>query len=173
MSSKLHNDPIIYRALGTIRGTYQPSKDDPALGILIADDGVKFQATLSPDIATQLDTQAEKLLSMALWKCYFRTRPATLYLFRVKTENVSKNTQHSFRVNKFQVDGKVIRVNKNSVSVQIKPNEFKGKPFTLTLLGNLSNDLSHRFCRFKLRRKGKSYYIETVRLLESLESLAL
>lgn len=169
MSILLHNDPIIYRAYGTIRGTYQPSKDDPTLGILITDDGVKFQATLSSDIASQLDTQADKLLSMALWKCYFRTRPATLYLLKVKTENVSKNRQNSFKVDKFQVDGKVIRVNKDSVSVQIKPNEFKGKPFTLTLKGNLSNDLSHRFCRFKLRRKGKSYYIETVRLLESRE----
>jgi hypothetical protein len=160
MKTKIHNDPIIYRAYGTVRGVYQPNSNNPTTGILTTDDGVKFPATVSYDIAVLLENNPDKLASMALWKCYFRTRPTALLLRAVKTEKVEKNRQHSFRVNKFQVDGKVIKTGKDAVSVQIQPNESSEKPFTVTLKGNIDGDLSHKFWRFKLRRRGKSYYIE-------------
>ncbi|WP_013325657.1 hypothetical protein [Gloeothece verrucosa] len=161
MSEKPHNDPIIYRAYGTVRGTYKPSKTDPTTGTLTTDDGVKFPAIVSYEVATLLEHQPQQFFGLALWKCYFKTRPASLELKKVETSNVENPRQHSFRADKFQVDGRLVKVNKESVTVEIKSNTRESESFTLTLKGTFSGDKAWPFWRFKLLRESKSYVIQS------------
>jgi hypothetical protein len=53
----------------------------------------------------------------------------------------------------------VLGVGQGSVRVRIKKNRGSGKPFNLSLKGTFDYDPSHKFYRFELRRKGKSYHI--------------
>ena len=64
-----------------------------------------------------------------------------------------------WRVDNFVVAGEVLGVGQGSVRVRIKKNRGSGKPFNLSLKGTFDYDPSHKFYRFELRRKGKSYHI--------------
>ena len=105
--SQQDKDPIVYRAIGTVRGIYKPSKSNPTTGILTTDDKEKFNVVLLREVADLFTEKNEDLTQQCLWKCYFRTKPVTLELKDVTTKKVDKNRYQSFKVNKFQVQGKV------------------------------------------------------------------
>lgn len=168
MAQKQHNDPLIYRAYGTLKGIYKPSKADPTTGTLTTDDGERFPAVLSGEVAElfrESNPEVEQLKQQCLWKCNFRTRPVTVQLKKAKITKVDKNQQHSFRANRFQVDGQLLKVNKTTVSVLIKANEGEKKPFILMLNGKFNEDKSYPFWRFKLIRKGRIFQIVWVKKL--------
>lgn len=163
------NTPIVYRAYGTVRGIYKPSRTDPTKGILVTEDKEKFHATLIGEVAdlfTSNSEETKKLTKQCLWKCYFRTKPVTLELKAAETIHVNKPRYHSFKVDKFQVQGKLNKVNKTTVQVEIQPTNEEIQPFTWQLKGKFTEDASYPFWRFNLIRKRRSFEIVSLKKIE-------
>jgi hypothetical protein len=94
---------------------------------------------------------------MGIWRCFFRTRPSSLCLTRVKFDNFDYTGKN--QVDNFIVEGQVVQVVQDKVKVLIKSNKGPGKPFHLSLKGTFEYEPSHQFYRFELKREGKSYHI--------------
>ena len=163
MSQKSHQDPIIYRAYGIVRGTYQPSRENLKKGTLTSDDGTSFRATLVDERAIAVFADGQEPFQPLVWRCYFRTKPSSLQLSQPKRDGCRR--YGNLRVNQFRVDGEVTQVKGETVSVRVKRNVGKGRAFTLTLKGRFDYEPEHRFWRFKVLRDGKSYRILTARKL--------
>lgn len=155
---KPHDDPIIYSARGRICGIYRPSSTNFLQGILLTDDGLKFPAKLTNDVATQLKANCDLLKVAQIWKCYPRINPPLVELVKLKSEVQTAQDLKRKGVNKFRIVGQVESIKDQEVTVLIKRNELPPEgaetTFTLLLLGNLSSDTIGQFWKFNVRREG-------------------
>lgn len=162
-NAKPHEDPIIYSARGRICGIYRPSPENFLQGILLTDDGLKFPAQISGDVATKLKANRRLLTVAQVWKCYPRTNPPLVELVKLKSQAQTIEDLKRKGVNKFRVAGQVEAIQDQVVTVLIKRNEFPPKgqdiAFTLTLRGDLSSDAVGQFWKFNVRREGWNWTI--------------
>lgn len=157
MSQKSHQDPITYHAYGKVSGFYKPSGEDIRKGSFTTEDGTIFAATLAGEALAEVEQNINRLNQIGIWRCYFRTRPHSLQLIRVKFNNLEYTGK--IGVDDFRVVGEVVKVEEQKVTVRIKKNKGTRKVFNLSLKGYFDYDLSHQFYRFELKREGKNYHI--------------
>jgi hypothetical protein len=157
MSQKSHQDPITYHAYGKVLGIYKPSNEDLTKGNLTTEDGTIFPATLTGEALAEVEQNINRLNQIGIWRCYFRTRPHSLQLIRVKFDNLEYAGK--IGVDDFRVVGEVVKIEKQSVTVRIKKNKGTAKAFYLLLKGTFDCDPTYKFYLFELKREGKSYSI--------------
>jgi hypothetical protein len=80
--TKPTNDAVIYRAVGWVAGTYQPSEDDVHQGIFLTEDGWSIPAQLTGQLRGRLKhrhpeyaTQPDFFSQFFRWMVYPKTEP--------------------------------------------------------------------------------------------------
>ena len=93
LRDKSTNDAVIYRAVGWVAGTYQPSEDDVHQGIFITDDGLSVPAQLTWQLRGRLKhknpeyaTQPNFFTQPYRWIVYPKTEPMRFDLTAMKLE---------------------------------------------------------------------------------------
>lgn len=163
MGVRFHNDPIVYRAYGKIKGVYQPSSDNLREGTLVTDDGVSLAATVDRTLVKKLNTNASKLNESLIWNCFPHTQPTSVELKGVRVTPATEEESLSLGVNQFYVVGRVIEIEGQSIVVLIKRNVRITDPakraFAMTLIGELPSDAIEQYWQFKVQLLGLNWHV--------------
>jgi hypothetical protein len=169
LSAKSTTNAVIYRAVGLVAGTYQPSEDDVHQGIFITDDGLSVPAQLTwqlrgrlkhknPEYATQPDffTQPYR------WIVYPKTEPMRFDLTAMKQLRTEPTAE--LRLDQFCVVGLVKSIDSGRVDVRIQRNQpprqgGKKRAFNLTLAGSISDEAIGQIWDLRVRRDGENLII--------------
>ncbi|MBW4638568.1 MAG: hypothetical protein KME05_10085 [Gloeocapsa sp. UFS-A4-WI-NPMV-4B04] len=175
MESTANNDKYslpqaIYRAVGSVAGTYQPSEDDVHQGIFITEDDLSVPAQLTwqlrgrlkhknPEYATQPDFFSQSFR----WIVYPKTEPMRFDLAAMK-QLKAEPTINRLGLDEFCVVGLVKSIEQGRVDVRIQRNQpprqgRKKRAFNLTLAGSLSDEAIGQIWELKVRRDGETLII--------------
>jgi len=161
--AKSTNNAVIYRAVGWVAGTYQPSEEDVHQGIFLTEDGLSVPAQMTgqlrgrlqrknPDYTTQLDFFSQSFR----WTVYPKTEPLRFDLVGMKP----LSSDHTPGTDEFCVVGKVKSIDSGRVDIRIQRNQpprWGGKKasFKLTLAGSLPETALGQIWELKVRREGE------------------
>lgn len=171
LSAKSTTDAVIYRAVGWVAGTYQPSEDDVHQGICVTEDGLSVPAQITgqlrgrlkhrnPDYATQPDFFSQ----FFWWIVYPKTDPLRFELRGMKP--ISSAPTERPELDEFCVVGKVKSIEPDVVNVRIQRNQpprWGGKKasFKLSLAGSLPEIALGQIWELKVHREGEKLTVLT------------
>jgi hypothetical protein len=171
-TAKQHDDPITYSARGKICGIYRPSSKNFLQGFLLTDDGLKIPAQLTPDVAAKLRANRDLLKVAQVWRCYPRTNPPWVMLFKLKSEAKTAQGLKRKGVNRFRVVGLVETIKEREITVLIKRNQLppagEEPTFTLTLQGDLPSNAVGQFWKFNVQRDRWNWTITAANFIAEL-----
>jgi len=165
-----HHDPkslpqVIYRAVGWVAGTYQPSEDNVHQGIFSTEDGLSVPAQMTGQLRGRLKhrhpdyaTQPEFFNQSFRWTVYPKSEPLRFDLTAMKLLSFEQTTGPG--LDQFHVIGKVKSIDSRRVNILIQRNQpppWGGKKasFTLTLAGSLPETAFGQIWELKVRREGE------------------
>lgn len=156
---------VIYRAVGWVAGTYQPSDEDVHQGIFSTEDGLSVPAQMTwqlrgrlkhrnPDYTTQPDFFTQSFQ----WTVYPKTDPLQFELTGMK--QLSPDLPNGQGIDEFCVVGEVKLIAPDVVDVRIQSNQGsrrggKKASFNLTLTGSLPETALGQVWELKVRRIGE------------------
>lgn len=161
------NNAVIYRAVGWVAGTYQPSEDELHRGIFVTSDGLSVPAQLTwqlrgrlkhknPEYATQPDffTQPYR------WIVYPKTDPLEFDLKGMKPFETELVNGSGSGLDEFRVVGEMKSSEGGLVNVLLQRNQpprQRGKKdsFNLTLAGSIPDEAIGQIWELKVRRDGQ------------------
>jgi hypothetical protein len=156
---------VIYRAVGWVAGTYQPSKKDVHQGIFVTEDGLSVPAQMTwqlrgrlknrhPNYATQPDFFSQSFR----WTVYPKSDPLRFDLMGMKQLSPEPTSEPG--LDDFRVVGEIKSVDAERVDVRIQRNQqprWGGKKasFNLTLAGSLPEIALGQIWELNVRRVGE------------------
>ena len=196
-SKTASQQPVIYRAVGWMTGTYQPSEDNLHQGVFVTEEGLTIPARLIWRLRQYLkskhpeySTRPEFFLEPHQWTVYPQTDPLRLQLAVIRplhspsSDNLEEEASLGNKrpLNQFKIVGKIKSCSDGAVTVRIRRNErppkgfknnFDYQPFTLTLEGSLTAEALGQIWELEVRRSGQNLVILAGRPYEpSAEDLA-
>ena len=160
----------IYRAVGWVAGTYQPSEDELHRGIFVTEDGLSIPAQITgqlrgrlkhrhPEYATQPDFFSQSFR----WIVYPKTEPLRFDLAAMK-QLKAEPTTNRLGLDEFCVVGLVKSIDSGRVDVRIQRNQpprqgGKKASFKLTLAGSISDEAIGQIWELKVHRDGENLTI--------------
>ncbi len=186
MPIPLASEPLQYRAIGLVRGTYSPAPDELTRGSMLADDGTLIDAVLLGRIMS-LTKKHLDLEQSHLWVVYPRIRkddgklhiqvmgiwdPKLVYGGAVETaaeldETLPALEQMGIPDNYFSVRGEVIFQARDTKEIFVKvrqtPRKKDEEPrhFKLRLIGDFPQKMVGDFWEFDVLRQGDDLVIRT------------
>lgn len=166
LRAKSTNNAVIYRAVGCVAGTYQPSEDELHRGIFITEDGLSIPAQMTgqlrgrlkhrhPEYATQPDFFSQSFR----WIVYPKTDPLAFDLKGMKPLETELVNGPASGLDEFRVVGEMKSSEGGLVNVLLQRNEpprqgGKKGSFNLTLAGSIPNEAIGQIWELKVRRDG-------------------
>ena len=187
-------EPMQYRAIGIVRGTYVPSDESKfTRGTLIDSEGNQIDSVVLGRVITLMRRHIE-IESPHLWVVYPRSRQAHNLHLQIsgiwepstldkemkplglisESEEESQQDELEEGDNFFSIRGELIftKPEKSELIVRIRqrPNTQlkKGKSFKLFLQGEVPVIYLHHFVSFNVRREGQQLQLEDYEVIESL-----
>lgn len=163
--AKSTNNTVIYRAVGRVAGTYQPSEDDVHQGIFVTSDGLSVPAQLTWQLRGRLKdknpeyaTQPEFFAQPYRWIVYPKTDPLAFELKGMKP--LETELINGLGLDEFNVVGEIKSSEGGLVNVLLQRNQpprHRGKKgsFNLTLAGSISDEAIGQIWELKVRRDGQ------------------
>ena len=179
-------EPLQYRAIGVVRGTYRPESDDQLTrGVLVDDQGQELEAV----VLGRMLTLMRRHLAMDhphLWVVYPRSRegghlhlqiagiwePSTLD--RAEDEGVSAELVHDTLPegdDYFSIRGELIYSRPENAELVIKVRHqprgdgSRPLPFKLQLKGEVAIDHLRHFVSLEVRRQGQDLQVESCEVI--------
>ncbi len=182
MESKSNNQQSIrsyksvrYQALGTVYGSFEPSKENPEMGMLVTESGLEIPAKTDWRLLRQLKkkfpeyiTKPELLPKPALWTVYPNTNPLRFQLVNINTLQplVSKSTEleteNQREVDAFKLVGQIESITDGNIAILIRRNQQppRGKedaseyqPFVLQVEGSLPAEAVGQIWELEVQRQ--------------------
>lgn len=185
------SEPLQYRAIGLVRGRYQPDPEVFTKGTLIANDGVSLDAVLLGRVLSLVKKHID-LSQEHLWVVYPRTRdregglhmqivglwePEMLTKRSQLTPGIRPPSPPKLQVseNFFSIRGEVVftRPDLQRIVVRISQ-QAKTEPgerpagFKLVLKGNLDLRALHHFWDFQVERQGEALVVRQAEAVAAL-----
>ncbi|MEB3261642.1 MAG: hypothetical protein VKK94_01635 [Cyanobacteriota bacterium] len=172
-------EPMQYRAIGLVRGIYEPSESAPLTrGLLRCDDGTAIEAVVLGRLLTLMRRHLD-LSQPHLWVVYPRSRDEhTLHLQMVGVwepstldpESDPDSAQSSDALaegdNYFSIRGELIYTRPETgdlvvkVRVMPRPDGTRPLPFKLQLKGTIPLEHLRHFVALEMRRQGQEIHLE-------------
>lgn len=166
---------VIYQALGTVCGSFEPSKENPEIGMLVTESGLEIPAKTDWRLLRQLKkkfpeyiTKPELLPKPALWTVYPNTNPLRFQLVNINTLQplVSKSTEleieNQREVDAFKLVGQIESIADGNIAILVRRNQQppRGKedaseyqPFVLQVLGSLPTESVGQIWELEVQRQ--------------------
>jgi len=181
-------EPLQYRAIGVVRGTYRPESDDQLTrGVLVDDQGQELEAV----VLGRMLTLMRRHLAMDyphLWVVYPRCResghlhlqiagiwePSTLDRVDGESDGASKTLVHDSLPegdDYFSIRGELIFSRPESGELVIKVRQQpradgrRPLPFKLQLKGEVAIDHLRHFVSLEVRRQGQDLQVESCEVI--------
>lgn len=165
LRAKSTNNAVIYRAVGWVAGTYQPSEDNVYQGIFMTEDGLSIPAQLTGQLRGRLKhrhpeyaTQPDFFTQSFRWMVYPKTKPLRFDLAAMKQLKTEPTAE--LRLDDFCVVGLVKSIESESVNIWIQRNQpprwgAKKASFKLTFAGSLPMEAIGQIWELAVRRIGE------------------
>lgn len=177
--------PVIYRAVGWVAGTYQPSEEKFHHGVLVTEDGQTISTQLHWRLRNYLNrkhlrysTDSDWFNEPHRWTVYPQTDPLRFQLVVIRPlhspscDEAEKEASpgESRPLDQFRIVGEIESVASGTITIRIRRNERppKGKsddpeyqPFTLTLVGSLPTAAIGQIWELEVRRQGQKLVVIT------------
>lgn len=156
---------VIYRAVGWVAGTYQPSEDDVHQGNFLTADGLSIPAQMTGQLRARLKaknqdyaTQPDFFKQSYRWAVYPKTDPLQFDLGGMKP--ISSESTARLGVDEFCVVGEVKSIEPDVIIIRIQRNQpprWGGKKasFNLALAGSLPEIALGQIWELKVHREGE------------------
>ena len=126
----------IYRAVGWIAGSYQPSAENVANGVFVTCDGLSIPARMTGRLRRHLEkkhseytTQPDLFQQLQRWTVYPKTEPLRFDLVAMKP--LPNEPEEGASLNQFIVIGKIRSCSDETIKIRIQRNQAaqQGKKF--------------------------------------------
>jgi len=178
---------VMYQAIGTVYGSFEPSKENPEMGMLVTESGLEIPAKTDWRLLRQLKkkfpeyiTKPELLPKPALWTVYPNTNPLRFQLVNINTLQplVSKSTEleteNQREVDAFKLVGQIESIADGNIAILFRRNQQppRGKedaseyqPFVLQVKGSLPTESVGQIWELEVQRQettlvlSKGYFV--------------
>lgn len=166
---------VMYQAIGTVCGSFEPSKENPEMGMLVTESGLEIPARTDWRLLRQLKkkfpeyvTNPELLPKPALWTVYPNTNPLRFQLVNINTQHspVSDSTEpktdNEREVERFRLVGQIESVIDGNIAILIRRNQqpprskeeaTEYQPFVLQVKGSLPTESVGQIWELEVQRQ--------------------
>lgn len=173
----------IYRAVGWVAASYQPSAENIANGVFVTSDGLNVPARMTGRLRRHLEkkhseymTQPDLFQQLQRWTVYPKTEPLRFELVMMKP--LSNQPEQGDSLNQFIVIGKIRSCSDGTIAIRIQHNQpyqqgkkfNKPHSFVLTLEGSLPVEAVKQVWELKVRRIAEKLVVMTGQVYQASEA---